>query len=96
MDLVNASSGQVWPLVAIFSSNQIPVVVSNGNQGVIETDWLKILGLTRLNRAFHRLTLFSLIPIAHQVLTYINQGSKVRESVIVFLSSQSAKSDHRN
>ncbi len=40
--LVNASSGQVWPLVANFlASNQIPVAVSNGNRGVIETDWLK-------------------------------------------------------
>ena len=40
--LVNASSGQVWPLVANFlASNQIPVAVSNGKRGVIETDWLK-------------------------------------------------------
>tara|TARA_B100000767_G_scaffold274700_1_gene308570 strand:+ start:187 stop:1365 length:1179 start_codon:yes stop_codon:yes gene_type:complete len=39
--LVNASSGQVWPLVANFlSSNQIPIASSNGNGGVIETDWL--------------------------------------------------------
>ena len=39
--LVNASSGQVWPLVANFlASNQIPIAVSNGNRGVIETDWL--------------------------------------------------------
>ena len=40
--LVNASSGQVWPLVANFlASNQIPVAISNGKRGVIETDWLK-------------------------------------------------------
>ena len=40
--LVNASSSQVWPLVANFlATNQIPVAVSNGNRGVIETDWLK-------------------------------------------------------
>lgn len=39
--LVNASSGQVWPLVANFlASNQIPIAVSNGDRGVIETDWL--------------------------------------------------------
>jgi len=39
--LVNASSGQVWPLVANFlASNQIPITVSNGNLGIIETDWL--------------------------------------------------------
>ncbi|MEE3240617.1 MAG: outer membrane protein assembly factor BamC [Pseudomonadota bacterium] len=51
--LVNASSGQVWPLVANFlASNQIPVVVSNGNQGVIETDWLKNIRSDEVESSF--------------------------------------------
>ena len=51
--LVNASSGQVWPLVANFlATNQIPVAVSNGNRGVIETDWLKDIRYDEVEPSF--------------------------------------------
>lgn len=41
--LVKRSPGQIWPLVLqFFESNQIPLVKTEADRGVIETDWLKV------------------------------------------------------